>query len=207
MNEFAADMLTHISGPLGWIILVTAIAIVTRVISPLAGRAVTFRDMEFLAGALLLLVITGLVFIAAVMRFFGHPLIWSVDMAQLLLIWLCFFGATRAMRERAHLGVDLLVRYIPRRFRLVLELAMAAAFIIFMGVLAVEGYKLTLLNAERIFGDSGMSYSFVTIAVPVGCVLLSITIIANAIDALRDPDHNRLVFARPDTAAQEQRAL
>ena len=42
--------------------------------------------------------ITGLVFVAAIMRFFGHPLTWSVDMAQLLFIWLCMLGATRAMR-------------------------------------------------------------------------------------------------------------
>ena len=47
----------------------------------------------------LLAAITGLVFVAAIMRFFGRPLTWSVDMAQLLFIWLCMLGATRAMRE------------------------------------------------------------------------------------------------------------
>lgn len=152
--------------------------------------------LELAIGAALLLVITVLVFIAAVMRFFGHPLIWSVDMAQLLLIWLCFFGATRAMRERAHLGVDLIVRYLGRRMRLAVELGLAALFIVFMAVLAWEGYQLTMLNKERIFGDSGISYGFVTIAVPVGCVLLSAVIIANAVQALRDPDGRVLIFAR-----------
>jgi hypothetical protein len=32
----------------------------------------------------LLAIITGLVFVASVMRFFGYPLVWSVDLAQLL---------------------------------------------------------------------------------------------------------------------------
>ena len=65
-------------------------------------------------------------------------------------------------------------------------------------MLAWEGYKLTMLNKERIFGDSGISYGFVTIAVPVGCILLSAVIIANAVQALRDPQGRTLVFARPD---------
>lgn len=155
--------------------------------------------LELAIGAVLLVVITGLVFSAAVMRFFGHPLIWSVDMAQLLLIWLCFFGATRAMRERAHLGVDLVVRYLGRRARLAIELGLAALFIAFMAVLAWEGYDLTMLNKERIFGDSGISYGFVTIAVPAGCIMLSAVIVANALQALRDPEGRTLVFSRPDS--------
>lgn len=158
--------------------------------------------LELAIGAVLLLVITGLVFSAAVMRFLGHPLIWSVDMAQLLLIWLCFFGATRAMRDRAHLGVDLVVRYFSHRIRLAIELGLAALFIVFMAVLAWEGYKLTMLNKERIFGDSGISYGFVTIAVPAGCILLSAVIIANAVQALRDPQGRILVFARADGDAE-----
>jgi len=31
--------------------------------------------------------------VASVMRFFGYPLVWSVDLAQLLFIWVCFLGA------------------------------------------------------------------------------------------------------------------
>jgi hypothetical protein len=45
-----------------------------------------------------------------------------------------------------------------------------------MAVLAWEGYKLTMLNRERLFGDSGLSYAYVTIAVPVGCILLTLAI-------------------------------
>lgn len=198
---------TETLGPLVWVFSVVLAVLVVRFIAHRSGYALSFLQIEFMAGAALLLVITGLVFSAAVMRFFGHPLIWSVDMAQLLLIWLCFFGATRAMRERAHLGVDLLVRYLPYKARLWLELVLAVVFILFMAVLAYEGYKLTIINAERIFGDSGISYSFVTIAVPVGCVLVSLVIISNAIEALRDPAQTKLVFARTGPATEVHQEL
>ena len=153
--------------------------------------------IEFAVGGILLAVITGLVFIAAVMRFFGHPLIWSVDLAQLLFIWLCFIGATRAMRQRAHLGVDYLVRLFSRRHRLILETALALLFVAFLAVLAVEGYKLTILNWERQFGDSGLSYAWVTIAVPAGSVMLSISIISNLVSSWRQARlDGQLIFTR-----------
>ncbi|WP_319517911.1 TRAP transporter small permease [uncultured Martelella sp.] len=153
--------------------------------------------IEYVAGATLLAVITMLVFIAATMRFFGHPLIWSVDLAQLLFIWLCFIGAARALRERGHLGVDYLVRPLPFRYRLWLETVLAAIFIGFLMLLAVEGYDLTMLNKERQFGDSGLSYAWVTIAVPAGCVMLSVSILGNLVQAWRHAKQEQFfIFAR-----------
>lgn len=143
------------------------------------------EKIELFAGIVLLAVITFLVFIAAIMRFAGHPLIWSVDLAQLLFIWLCFIGATRAMRKRIHLGVDFLVRLFPHRVRLLLETALSLLFIIFLLVLAVEGYRLTVLNWERLFGDSGLSYAWVTIAVPAGSIMLSVALATNLVRAWR----------------------
>ncbi|MBL4808379.1 MAG: TRAP transporter small permease [Rhodobacteraceae bacterium] len=156
-----------------------------------------FAKIEFAVGVILLATITFLVFIAALMRHFGHPLIWSVDMAQLLFIWLCFVGATRALRERGHLGVDFLVRLFSYKNRLRIETALAALFIVFLMTLAKVGVDLTLLNIERLFGDSGISYAFVTSAVPVGCVFLSLAIIANTVEAWRSAKSTqRLIFAR-----------
>ncbi len=51
-------------------------------------------SLEFLLAKLLLACIVLLVFAAAVVRSVGHPLIWSVDVAQLMFIWLCFLAPT-----------------------------------------------------------------------------------------------------------------
>src|SRR5690606_41648941 len=53
-------------------------------------------------------------------------LVWSVDMAQLLFIWLCMLGACRAMREKSHLGMEVLAKFLPHMARLWLELASSA---------------------------------------------------------------------------------
>lgn len=145
-----------------------------------------FAKIELIIGLLLLTVIVILVFMASVMRFFGHPLIWSVDFAQLLFIWLCFLGANRSLRAKGHLGVDFFIRRFSVRSRFLLECVLSFFIIIFLLTLAVKGVELTLLNKERLFGDSGIPYAFVTIAVPIGCIFLSITIVCNFIDAWRN---------------------
>ncbi len=163
-----------------------------------------FSKLEFSIGCGLLAIITGLVFIAAIMRFFGHPLIWSVDLAQLLFIWVCFIGAARAMRQRVHLGVDFLVAQFPHRIRLIIETGLAVLIITFLARLAVEGYDLTVLNLERLFGDSGLSYAWVTIAVPFGSILLSISILSNLYESWKPSRVKRtLVFTRTPTDSEE----
>jgi TRAP-type C4-dicarboxylate transport system permease small subunit len=153
-------------------------------------------QLELAACVILLAAITGLVFVAAVMRFFGHPLVWSVDMAQLLFIWLCFVGAARAMREKSHIGMEVLVKYLGYRPQLWLEMVMSVLTLAFLAVLAVEGWQLTLMNRERLFGDSTLSYAWVTVAVPVGCVLLGIALVRNMVVAWRGRDEGVLVYSR-----------
>ena len=166
-----------------------------------------FSKIEFAVGMALLAVITGLVFVAAVMRFVGSPLIWSVDMAQLLFIWLCFLGACRAMRQRSHLGVDFVVRFLPYKARLWVETGLAVVVVAFLLALTWHGTNLTFLNIERVFGDSGVSYAFVTSAVPVGCVFLSVSIIWNAVAAWKSaPGDPLLIFARMAGAGDAPRS-
>lgn len=153
-------------------------------------------QIELAICVLLLAGITGLVFVAAIMRFFAHPLTWSVDLAQLLFIWLCMFGATRAMRQKSHLGMEILASRLGYKRQLWVELTCSAIILVFLAALTVEGFRLTLLNSERTFGDSTLSYSWVTAAVPVGSILLGIALIYNMVGAWRGRDRGLLVYTR-----------
>ncbi|MBA3517619.1 MAG: TRAP transporter small permease [Rhizobiales bacterium] len=153
-------------------------------------------QIELAVCVALLAGVTGLVFIAAIMRFFGHPLTWSVDMAQLLFIWLCFVGGAKAMREKSHLGMEVLAKHFGYERRLWVELICSAIVLVFLAILAVEGFNLTLLNRERTFGDSTLSYAWVTAAVPVGCILVGIALAWNIADAWRRREQGALVYTR-----------
>lgn len=159
--------------------------------------------IEYAVAFALFAAIVILVFIAAIMRSFDHPVIWSVDMAQLLFIWLCFFGAVRALREKGHLGIDLLVRYLPFKLRFWLEMALSVLMLVFLGLLTYEGVRLALSNTQRQFGDSGISYAWVTMAVPVGCLMLAIGLVYNMVSAMRRRrEEDTLVYSRLDPSPE-----
>lgn len=160
-----------------------------------------FLKGEAFVAMLLLAVIVLLVFAAGVMRWFGHPLVWSVDVAQLLFVWVSFLGADMALRKRAHIGIDYLVKRFPAFSRAVLDLVLGGLVLAFLVTMVVMGYRLTMLNLERQFGDSGISYGFVTAAVPVGCLLLAITLLGQMAGTLRQlRNRPQPVFAPAATA-------
>ncbi len=149
-------------------------------------------------GKLLLVIIVLLVFAAGLLRWFDHPLIWSVDLAQLLFLWVSFIGANQALRKRVHIGMDLLVRPLPPSIRSIIEIALALVTLAFLLTMAVMGYRLTMLNLQRVYGDSGISYAYVTGAVPVGCLLLAITLSGHVWNLVRRWRSERvLVFSDP----------
>jgi TRAP-type C4-dicarboxylate transport system permease small subunit len=155
-----------------------------------------WSQIEVAICVVMLAIITTLVFIAAIMRFFGHPLPWSVDLAQLLFIWVCFLGADKAMRDKTHLGMEIPIKYLPYRYHLAAEMICCVIMLAFLAIMIVKGIDLTILNKERLFGDSNISYAYCTAAVPAGCFLLSLSIIYNMVDAYRRRGEGALVYNR-----------
>ncbi|MBE0529342.1 MAG: TRAP transporter small permease, partial [Rhodospirillales bacterium] len=52
-----------------------------------------YRKAEEAISRVLLAICVVLVIVASLGRWYGHPIIWSVDMAQLLFVWICVLGA------------------------------------------------------------------------------------------------------------------
>jgi TRAP-type transport system small permease protein len=79
----------------------------------------TLTDWFFrLAEALLVLMLAAMVVMVfgnVVLRYgFNSGLDFSEELSRFFFIWITFLGAIIAMREKAHLGLDTLVRVLPR---------------------------------------------------------------------------------------------
>jgi TRAP-type C4-dicarboxylate transport system permease small subunit len=121
---------------------------------------------------LLLAFIIVFVFIAAFLRVVRKPLVWSVDMAQLLFIWVCFIGADLAMLKDKHIGVDLLTNLMPQRVRGGIKLFSGVLAIVFLGLIAAYGARLAIINVNDQFSGMELSHSWATWSAPVGCILM-----------------------------------
>jgi TRAP-type C4-dicarboxylate transport system permease small subunit len=116
-----------------------------------------------------------LVFVGALTRTAGFPLIWAVDIAQACFIWACVLGADIALKRNVHIEIDILVRLFPRSARRILAIVFLVMIAVFLATLVYLGINLTMLNLERPLGDVGISYGVVTSAIPVGAFLMLTT--------------------------------
>jgi len=133
---------------------------------------------EILLIKFFLVFIVGLVFVAAVTRYVGYPINWSVDMAVCLFAWCTFLGGDVAMRENKLMNVEFLIRKLPEKFRNSIELINLLIILIFLLAFIGYGIKLSYTTRFRQFqGIPGFSYTWVTISVPIAGTLMVITAI------------------------------
>lgn len=138
----------------------------------MVGKLVKFEErlaMAFFAGT------SFFVLIGAITRTAGSPVIWAVDLAQLCFAWACVLGADLALKKNAHIEIDIVVRRFSVSARKYLAIVWMIGIAAFLAMLTWYGTQLTLLNTERVLGDVGISYSWVTAAIPTGCGLMLAT--------------------------------
>lgn len=135
------------------------------------------KKAEEFISSMLLLVVVLLVFLTAIGRWVGLPVAWSVNIAQLLFVWVIFLGASQALRNGKHIGVDVLTNLLPARLKKLNELFVLILMLMFLLFSIIYGLKLSIDNSTRIINNTSVSYSFITLAVPVGSFLMMLGVI------------------------------
>jgi len=138
----------------------------------------------WVAGALLVLMV-ALIFLGAVARLLGHPINWSTDFATAFFAWACFLCADIAWRKHSLMSIELVTDRLPpqvrRACRMFNYLVIAAFLLYVIGM----GTWLSWISRERSFqGIPEISYSWVTMSMPVGALLLLITTFLKSKDEL-----------------------
>lgn len=140
------------------------------------------QTFEYTMGSVMILTIVVLVFASAVARYFRRPIVWSVDLSQLFFVWISMFGADIALKKRAHMGVDLLIKkFSPSKQKLValFSYLLCGAFLLFV---TYWGWKLCVQNYLRKYATLKISYSYATAAVPVVSILMFLTVVQQVAD-------------------------
>ncbi|RYF15731.1 MAG: TRAP transporter small permease [Comamonadaceae bacterium] len=120
-----------------------------------------FKLLELLV-VLALVGMVIMVFGNVVLRYaFNSGILVSEEMSRYFFIWLTYIGAMIAMRERGHLGVDTLVRRLPRAGKKAC-LFLSEALMLFVNVLFFIGtWKMHELQVTSISPVVGISMIWV----------------------------------------------
>lgn len=131
-------------------------------------------------------VMVALVFSSAIARGIGKPLAWSLDVAQLLLCWTSLVGADVAFRHNKFIGLDLFTRKMPVKVQKVLEIVVLVLMQVAFCIFIYYGVVLSIKSWKRSFQTLPISYSFVTIALPVMSTLMTLTNILKITDKVKN---------------------
>jgi TRAP-type C4-dicarboxylate transport system permease small subunit len=131
---------------------------------------------EALVAAILLVVMVALIFLGGVARMLAHPLVWTTDFATCAFAWACFLAADVAWRNDALMSIRLVADRLSARHQRILTLINYAIIALFLGYVIVAGLWLSWVSRARSFqGIPEISYSWITLSLPVGAILLLVT--------------------------------
>lgn len=136
-----------------------------------------FDRAEELVAVMLLAGTVLAVLVGAIGRSMGHPVPSGPEIAQLLMIWTCMIGADLVIRRGEHIRISALPDALPPAGRKLLHLICLICIISFLTYCGWLGWKLAMSNWAREMGASGLSYGWVTLAFPVGCALMVLSLI------------------------------
>ncbi|HVE49605.1 MAG TPA: TRAP transporter small permease subunit [Casimicrobiaceae bacterium] len=139
----------------------------------------------YLAAAFLVLMV-ALIFLGGVSRVLGYPLNWSVDFATAFFAWACFLCADIAWRKNSLMAIEILTGRLPSKWQTALRMLNYFLIGLFLLYAMTFGTWLAWTSRVRSFqGIPEISYSWVTMSMPIGAALLLMTTILKVRDEMR----------------------
>lgn len=143
--------------------------------------------VEAFVARVLLVAMVLLVFGGGIARLIGMPLNWMIDMATCVFAWACLFSADVAWRQNKLMSVEVVTNFLSERVQAYCRLVSTVIITVFLIYVIPAGFWLAWVSRARAFqGIPGFSYSWVTLALPVGAVLLLVTGILKIRAEIRD---------------------
>ncbi|MDK2799033.1 MAG: TRAP-type transport system small permease protein [Clostridiales bacterium] len=123
-----------------------------------------------------------IVFINVVARYiFNNAITSSEEIARICFIWLVFIGATLALEEGEHLGIDLLLRLIPDRWEKWVKVLSNFLLLGITALSAIYGIQLTKNNISWPAPATGISYGIIGSILPISFFLMFLIIVRKSI--------------------------
>lgn len=167
------------------------------------------RLLEYLIAAALALMVV-LVFGNVVMRYaFNSGITVSEEVSRWLFIWSTFLGALVALRERAHLGVDMLVARLPAWGKKACMLATHVLMLVILGMLFKGALDQSRINWDVTAPTTGWSMAIVHLSAVVFAAIAALILANDLVRFLRGQMRSEelVMVQESEEAAQLQAVL
>lgn len=135
-----------------------------------------------------LLAVTTVLFVNIILRyFFNASTTWAEEFTRYAMIWITFVGGSVAFKRGIHVGIDLLIDFLPKDKKKYLEGFIHVLTIILLIFLIKFGMDLVLftMKSGQITASLRLKTYWVHLAVPVGSFLSLIHVVINFVGMFR----------------------
>lgn len=134
-----------------------------------------------------------------VVRRFGlnYSSIWGEEIARYSFIYLAWIGASAAVKERAHIRIDVILHYLPSRGKIAVYLlgdilmVVLAVFCLYWSLKPIA----TSIEFDSVTHGLRISQAWFTAAVPLGFSMILFRLVQSINRDIRDFYHGRSAFA------------
>ena len=128
--------------------------------------------------------------------FLSYSSIWAEEIARYAFIYIAYIGASAAIKERAHIRIDVILNVLPNRMKLILYIfgdivtLILAVVSIYMSMESV----LVSLHFDSVTHGLRVSQAWFLAAVPIGFSMMVVRILQSLWRDWNDLRANRPVF-------------
>jgi len=134
-----------------------------------------------LAAIMVLTVLVG-VFFRYVLR---NSLGWTEELARYLMIWMALLSVSIGIKDKEHVGLQLLIRNIPIKYAKAVNLIVNGVVLFFLIVLSYRGLTVAFRGSSQLSLGLGMSMLWPLLSIPVAGLLAIIQQIIQIINIFR----------------------
>jgi len=142
---------------------------------------------------ILLSAMSILVFVTTMARYvFFYPIPWGEEAARYMMVWLAYIGASAGLKRGSHLGVEVFVQSLPKKWHWVLDVVRYLIIIVFNVLVVI--FALQILRNQKATGQISPALEipiyYAYAAVPFGIGLMTIRAVQKliAVVATRNQD-------------------
>jgi C4-dicarboxylate transporter DctQ subunit len=103
---------------------------------------------------------------------FKHSLIFTEELARYLMVWIVFLGSALAVRDEAHIRINILVKRLNPTLGKAARLLAHGLVLIFLVIIAVEGFRILPGQLRQMCITINVSLFYFYLAIPVGAILM-----------------------------------
>jgi len=143
-------------------------------------------DFELYIGSVFLTITSVIVIMNVFTRYFlNFTFSWTEEVAVGSFVWVIFLGFANAYKKKSVIGVEVLVKLLPERGRLLLNAITSLIVVLLSGSMFYLSYQY-VMNSTKITVALEISYIYIQISIVISFALITIYSIYFAYHSFRD---------------------